>query len=116
MFKSLRKIRGARRSKSIIFEALESRQLLSVSMLGQNGPGGNGGPPPRGPGGPGGQGGPGAPGGPTSTIEFSLAPTAAQSGLDALATTDGLADPTSTQLVSLNDVNGVETYSVTIDS
>ena len=114
MLKSMRKIRGARRSKSIIFEALETRQLLSVSLLGQDGPGGQGGPPPRGPGGPGGPGG-GGPGGPASTIEFSLAPTAVQSGLDALATADGLTDPTSTQLVSLNNVNGVETYSVTID-
>ncbi len=118
MFKSLRKIRGGRRSKSIMFEALETRQLLSASLPGQNGPGGHGGVPgpgggpPQGPGG-----GPGGPGGPIfSTIEFSLAPTAVQTGLDALATADGFADPTSTQLVSLNNVNGVETYSVTITS
>jgi hypothetical protein len=38
-----------------------------------------------------------------------------QTGLDTLAKNDGLSDPSSTQLVSLNNVNGIETYSVTID-
>lgn len=100
--------RGASRaissiSKAVVsvFEPLESRQLLSASW-GQ-GPIVAG--PIRGR----------FPGGADNTIAFSLAPTAVQTGLDSLATADGLTDPTSTQLVTLGNSNGVETYSVTLD-
>lgn len=51
-------------------------------------------------------------GGQSATLEFSQAPAKVQSGLDALATADGLGDPTSTQTVYLSNVNGVERYSV----
>ena len=50
-----------------------------------------------------------------STIAFSLAPSVVQTGLNTLATADGLTDPTATSLVHLNNVDGVETYAVTID-
>jgi hypothetical protein len=50
-----------------------------------------------------------------NTIEFSQAPTAVQTGLDTLATGENLTDPTATQTVKLDNVDGVETYSVTID-
>lgn len=49
-----------------------------------------------------------------ATIEFSQAPTAVQTGLDSLATTDGLTAPSSTQAVYLKNVNGLEEYSVRI--
>ena len=49
-----------------------------------------------------------------STIEFSQAPAVVQSGLDALAATDGVAAPTSTQTVFLSNVKGVERYTVDI--
>jgi hypothetical protein len=115
MFKVWRKRitqRGAaqsvQRAISIGLEPLENRCLMSASSFdgfgggpGGHRPGGGGGHPGAGPGG--------------QTIAFSLAPTVVQTGLDALATADNLTDPTSTQLVSLNNVNGVETYSVTID-
>ncbi len=80
-------------------EPLENRQLLSASCGGGGvfGGGGFGG-------------GPG-----DNTIAFSLAPTAVQTGLDALASTDGLTAPTSTTTVDLNNTNGVETYSITLD-
>ena len=51
---------------------------------------------------------------PVSTIAFSLAPAAVQTGLDALATTDKLTAPTATTTVRLGNANGVETYSVTL--
>jgi hypothetical protein len=51
-----------------------------------------------------------------TAIEFSAAPAAVQTGLDTLATTDGLTDPTSTQTVTLHNVGGVETYSVAYSS
>ena len=78
-------------------EPLEARQLLSIT----HGP----------------VGGPFSGGGQTySTIAFSLAPAAAQTGLTALATTDGLAVPTATSKVALGNSNGVETYSITSSS
>jgi hypothetical protein len=46
------------------------------------------------------------------SIAFDLTPTAVQTGLTSLASTDGLAAPTSTQLVHLGNSNGVETYSL----
>jgi hypothetical protein len=51
---------------------------------------------------------------PVTTIAFSLAPAAVQTGLDALATTDKLTAPTATTTVRLGNANGVETYSVTL--
>ena len=47
-----------------------------------------------------------------STIQFSQAPAAVQSGLKSLASADSLAAPTSTQTVYLGNSNGVETYSL----
>lgn len=73
-------------------EILEGRRLLSASAHGAFSGGGHLGP----------------------TIEFSQAPAKVQAGLDALATADGLADPTSTQTVYLSNVNGVERYSVDV--
>jgi hypothetical protein len=120
LFKSLRNGKvgnsgDVKRYAWVGLEPLESRQKLSIAPLGNGGPGQGG---PGGPGqGPGGPGGPHGPGGPlASTIEFSLAPTAVQTGLDSLAKTDGLTDPTSTTPVALNNVNGIETYSVTLIS
>jgi hypothetical protein len=78
-------------------EPLEDRRLLSASFHhGQIGGSGN------------------EQGQILNTIEFSQAPTAVQTGLDALATADSLADPGATQSVKLDDVDGVEIYSVTI--
>jgi len=56
-------------------------------------------------------------GGGLNSIEFSQAPTAVQTGLDSLATTDGLTPPasTSTQTVFLGNRNGVETYSIDLN-
>jgi hypothetical protein len=51
-----------------------------------------------------------------AAIEFSAAPSAVQTGLDTLATTDGLTDPAGTQTVTLHNVGGVETYSVSYSS
>jgi hypothetical protein len=117
LFKSLRNRKvgncgGVKRYAWVGLEPLESRQMLSIAPLGSGGPGQGG------PGGPGqGPDGPHGPGGPlASTIEFSLAPTAVQTGLDSLAKADGLTDPTSTTPVALNNVNGIETYSVTLTS
>jgi hypothetical protein len=97
---------NARRSASVLakaaivaLEPLENRRLMSADF----GPG------------HGQHGGPGGAGTPSSTIEFSLAPTVVQTGLDSLATADGLADPASTTSVHLGNSNGVETYSVTLD-
>jgi sulfur transfer complex TusBCD TusB component (DsrH family) len=107
MFASLRKQRTDSKAHQIFthaimvaLEPLEDRRLLSASHGGHFGEHGFGG-------GPAGHGG--------STIEFSLAPTVVQTGLNTLATADGLTDPTSTQRVVLNNVNGVETYSVTLN-
>ncbi len=47
-----------------------------------------------------------------STIEFSQAPTAVQTGLTALASTDGLTAPTSTQIVYLGNRDGIESYTL----
>lgn len=77
-------------------EYLEQRQLLSASFL--NGHGST----------------PSFRGEVLNKIEFSQAPTAVQNGLDALATQDNLTDPSSTQIVSLGNVDGVETYSVNL--
>jgi hypothetical protein len=46
------------------------------------------------------------------TITFSQAPSAVQTGLTTLASTDGQAAPTSTQTVYLGNTNGVETYTL----
>ena len=82
-------------------EKLEDRQLLSASFYhGSQGFGGGGGIPSYGQ--------------VLNKIEFTQAPTAVQNGLDALATADNLTAPSSTQIVSLGDVDGVETYSVTL--
>jgi hypothetical protein len=115
-FSSRKRVPGAvsklNHAVSIGLEPLEDRRLMSAS------PGGFG----RDHGGFGGEFGGGFGGGfgeggghGGQTIAFSLAPTAVQTGLDSLATADGLTDPTSTQLVTLGNSNGVETYSVTID-
>ncbi|HEX3357244.1 MAG TPA: hypothetical protein VHS31_09760 [Tepidisphaeraceae bacterium] len=50
------------------------------------------------------------------TIQFSQAPAAVQTGLDTDATSHSLTDPAATDTVYLNNVNGVETYSVRISS
>lgn len=120
MFKRVRnKIVGASKVNSrgnyagafIGFEVLEDRRLMSASSgLPVGGPGG-----PGGPGAPGGGQGNNGPGGQVSQIAFSLIPTAAQTELDSLVTAAGLTDPTSTTSVQLGNVNGVETYSVTIN-
>lgn len=49
-----------------------------------------------------------------TSIEFSQAPAAVQTGLDNLASTDKLAAPTSNQTVFLGNQNGVETYTIDI--
>jgi len=49
-----------------------------------------------------------------STIEFSQAPAAVQTGLDKLAAKDNVTAPTSTQAVFLGNSRGVETYTVDI--
>ena len=82
------------------FEPLEGRQMLSVTPA-VHGHGDHPG---------------GGPGGGSSTIAFSLTPAAVQTGLTALATTDGVADPTATTKVALGNQDGVETYSVTVSS
>ena len=51
-------------------------------------------------------------GGAVSEIAYSLAPTAVQTGLTSLASTDGDTAPTSTTDVFLGNKNGVETYSI----
>ena len=53
-----------------------------------------------------------------NTIEFSQAPAGVQTGLEHLATTDGLTPPTSTstQTVFLGNRNGVETYTIDLTS
>jgi hypothetical protein len=90
------------------FEPLENRRLLSGGPWGFGGHhgafGGFGGPGPGFGGGFGGRGG--------DTIAFSLAPSDVQAGLTKLASTDNLPAPTSTQLVTLGNSNGVETYSI----
>ncbi len=47
-----------------------------------------------------------------STIEFSQAPTAVQTGLTTLASTDGLTAPTATQTVYLGNQDGIESYTL----
>jgi trimeric autotransporter adhesin len=47
-----------------------------------------------------------------NTITFSQAPSAVQTGLTSLASTDSLAAPTSDQTVYLGNSNGVETYTL----
>jgi hypothetical protein len=46
------------------------------------------------------------------TIEFSVAPAAVQSGLTQLASNDGLDSPIATQTVKLNNLNGMESYTL----
>jgi hypothetical protein len=96
------------RAGRVVVEGLEDRRLLSAAhgfpMMGSgSGPGGGpfgggafGGPPPIG----------------ESTIQFDQAPSAVQSGLDSLASTDGLTAPTTSQTVYLSNNNGVEGYSI----
>ncbi len=88
--------------RKFILEGLEDRRLMSSSIC-------SGGQPALMPDGNGKAG---------DAIEFSLAPTAIQNGLDTLATADGLTAPTSTstQLVYLNNTNGVETYTMNFTS
>jgi hypothetical protein len=108
MSKSSANRKPLRQAAFMGLEMLEGRQLLSAAppmMGGFAGMGPQGGMP-QGPMGPGLGG---------ATIEFSQAPTAVQSGLDALAKKDNLSDPADTQKVVLGNSNGVETYSVTID-
>ncbi|HUB24656.1 MAG TPA: hypothetical protein VL992_04435 [Tepidisphaeraceae bacterium] len=50
-----------------------------------------------------------------NSIEFSQTPAAVQTGLDTLAADDNLTAPTATQTVKLDNIDGVETYSLTID-
>ena len=91
----LRALKNAREHRPALLEQLENRQLLSHF-----------------------HGGFGFTGSPYSgnTIEFSQAPAAVQTGLDALATKDSLTPPasTSTQAVYLANVNGVERYTIDI--
>lgn len=47
-----------------------------------------------------------------STITFSQTPTAVQTGLTTLASTDNLAAPVATQTVYLSNTNGVEAYTI----
>jgi hypothetical protein len=85
------------RPPRVVIEALEGRRLLSASSqdaFGRSDHGGHG--------------------RQVASIEFSQAPTAVQSGLDALAATDGVAAPASTQTVFLSNVKGVERYTVDI--
>jgi hypothetical protein len=49
-----------------------------------------------------------------TSIEFSQAPSAVQTGLDTLASTDNLTAPTTSQTVYLGNQNGVETYTIDI--
>lgn len=94
-----RKLQSA---SAIAIESLENRVLLHHGFGGLGfGGGGNGG----------GGFGPGL-----STIEFSQAPAAVQTGLENLATADGLTPPTSTstQTVFLGNRNGIETYTIDI--
>jgi hypothetical protein len=49
------------------------------------------------------------------TIQFSQAPTAVQSGLKSLASTDNVTAPTATTTVFLGNSNGVETYTIDIN-
>lgn len=46
------------------------------------------------------------------TVEFQLAPDAVKTGLESLASTDGLTAPAATQIVRLGNSNGVETYTL----
>jgi hypothetical protein len=95
-----KKFASIHKAVSSTFEPLENRRLMS------GGPFGFGGDHGRGPGGFG-------DGGAGNSITFSLAPTAVQTGLTHLAAADNLAAPTSTELVTLGNSNGVETYSIT---
>lgn len=91
-FRSSRETSPARRAVRPMIETLERRRLLSASAhaaLAEAALMGH-------------------------TIEFSQAPAAVQSGLDALATKDGVTAPTSSQTVFLSNINGVERYSVDI--
>jgi uncharacterized membrane protein YgcG len=72
-----------------MIEPLEGRTLLSASILHSGGS-------------------------QVKTIEFSQAPTAVQTGLDNLATSDNLTAPTATQTVTLSNVGGVEEYTIDI--
>jgi hypothetical protein len=97
-----------RPSIGVAIQSLENRVLLHHGFGGFGGFGGGFG--------GGGSDGGGFGGGSLTSIEFSQAPTAVQTGLDKLATADGLTPPatTSTQTVFLGNRNGVETYSIDI--
>ncbi|MGA2583688.1 MAG: hypothetical protein ABSG31_10465 [Tepidisphaeraceae bacterium] len=88
---------STKRIAAFRLEGLETRRLLSCSGMGGMGLGGGGG----------GLGGPGG-----STITFAQSPTAVQTGLTTLASTDGFTAPTSTSTVYLGNVNGIEEYSL----
>src|SRR5690242_4327589 len=86
-------------ASKVLIEGLEGRQMLSASHHHHGGGGGEGGF-----------------GGSAATIEFSQAPTAVQTGLNALAATDNVTAPTATTEVHLGNRNGLETYTVDIAS
>lgn len=95
-----------------LIEGLEDRRLMSASgFFGGGGGGHHGGGFDGGPGGLG-----RGPGGQGSTILFSQAPSAVQSGLTALASTDGVTAPTSSSTVYLGNFNGIESYTVDVTS
>ena len=52
--------------------------------------------------------------GPVGAIDFSAAPAAVQTGLNALASTDNAAAPADTDTVFLGNSNGIETYSIKV--
>jgi hypothetical protein len=87
-------------ASNVLIEGLEGRQMLSASHHHHGG----------------GDGGPGRFGAPAATIEFSQAPSAVQTGLNALAATDNVTAPTATTEVHLGNRNGLETYTVDITS
>ena len=84
-------------ASKVLLEGLEGRQMLSASHHHH-------------------EGGEGGFGGSAATIEFSQAPTAVQTGLNALATADNVTAPTATTEVHLGNRNGLETYTVDITS
>lgn len=104
----IRQDRHQSQSTSTI-EPLESRTLLHGGWFGGGGFGGGGSGDGFGGGGFG-----GGFGHNLNTIEFSQAPAAVQTGLEHLASADGLTPPTasSTQTVFLGNHNGIETYTI----
>jgi hypothetical protein len=83
------------RALAVTWESLENRQLLSANPFPAHDNHHPDGPPDH---------------GATDTIEFSQAPSAVQTGLDALATTDSVTAPIDTSTIHLANANGIETY------